>query len=303
MHTLQTLLAYTKTYFLVPLYALLIKLENYLLEVEQPRPQNQQDQGHEQPFFDIFRYPQKLSSYLYQEMVISMMVSMSILTWFYLNIANQLSYLFSCDKVLFAWLSSITFLNITGVVTKAIVLCQIRKLKKHRRIPLLRKHVEALLRMRIYKFSSRISYALSFVYGAWLPKYLLFSQNECSKDYSSMEFNLVMFFSARIIFGFFHFQRLFYKTEFDGGLSIEDLEYIDTGRFEKIEKLGKEKMNRQMEKECSICLFEFSEKSKVSLLPCAFGHLFHKKCIEKWFKTHSNCPICQFDIREYINSA
>ena len=28
------------------------------------------------------------------------------------------------------------------------------------------------------------------------------------------------------------------------------------------------------------------------------GHLYHKKCIDRWFETSVNCPICRIDIRE-----
>jgi hypothetical protein len=30
----------------------------------------------------------------------------------------------------------------------------------------------------------------------------------------------------------------------------------------------------------------------------ACGHLYHKKCIDRWFETSVHCPICRVDIRD-----
>jgi len=43
-----------------------------------------------------------------------------------------------------------------------------------------------------------------------------------------------------------------------------------------------------MEHECSICLDSITRKRKV--LPC--NHIFHSKCINKWFKNLHRCPLC-----------
>lgn len=45
-------------------------------------------------------------------------------------------------------------------------------------------------------------------------------------------------------------------------------------------------------KSCSICLDSFSFGQHHRILECR--HSFHKKCIDKWFKTGNNCPICRF---------
>jgi len=42
---------------------------------------------------------------------------------------------------------------------------------------------------------------------------------------------------------------------------------------------------------CIICLEE--PKKKCCQLKC--GHIFHKRCINKWFRTSSSCPICRKD--------
>ena len=47
------------------------------------------------------------------------------------------------------------------------------------------------------------------------------------------------------------------------------------------------------DKNCSICLEDYSKKDKVVQLDCS--HIFHRNCIETWFqnKDLKNCPLCR----------
>ncbi|CAN8231565.1 unnamed protein product [Cochlearia groenlandica] len=47
--------------------------------------------------------------------------------------------------------------------------------------------------------------------------------------------------------------------------------------------------------DCSICLGEFSEDECLRLLPKC-NHIFHVVCIDRWLKSHSNCPLCRAKI-------
>ena len=42
--------------------------------------------------------------------------------------------------------------------------------------------------------------------------------------------------------------------------------------------------------ECIICFNKFGPKDLIKLLYCK--HIFHKKCLDKWFKKKAVCPIC-----------
>ncbi|XP_054785858.1 RING-H2 finger protein ATL5-like [Prosopis cineraria] len=44
--------------------------------------------------------------------------------------------------------------------------------------------------------------------------------------------------------------------------------------------------------ECAVCLSEFQEDEDGRLLPNC-NHCFHTYCIDTWFRSHSNCPICR----------
>jgi hypothetical protein len=49
---------------------------------------------------------------------------------------------------------------------------------------------------------------------------------------------------------------------------------------------GKERL------ECSVCLSEVADGEKLRTLPkCA--HAFHVECIDLWFQSHDNCPLCR----------
>ena len=43
--------------------------------------------------------------------------------------------------------------------------------------------------------------------------------------------------------------------------------------------------------ECLICLNQFNENDKVSLIKC--GHVYHSKCLSLWFIKKKSCPICR----------
>ncbi|GLJ38563.1 hypothetical protein SUGI_0786310 [Cryptomeria japonica] len=47
--------------------------------------------------------------------------------------------------------------------------------------------------------------------------------------------------------------------------------------------------------ECSVCLSEFQDGEKMRLLPSC-NHSFHASCIDMWFYSHSNCPLCRKNV-------
>ncbi|KAK2979381.1 hypothetical protein RJ640_025754 [Escallonia rubra] len=44
--------------------------------------------------------------------------------------------------------------------------------------------------------------------------------------------------------------------------------------------------------DCAVCLSEFEENESLRLLPKC-NHAFHLPCIDKWLRSHSNCPLCR----------
>ncbi|KAF5731432.1 RING-H2 finger protein ATL5 [Tripterygium wilfordii] len=51
--------------------------------------------------------------------------------------------------------------------------------------------------------------------------------------------------------------------------------------------------------ECAVCLSEFEDDERGRLLPKC-GHIFHNDCIEMWFQSHSNCPLCRSPVQLHI---
>ena len=49
---------------------------------------------------------------------------------------------------------------------------------------------------------------------------------------------------------------------------------------------------------CPISLENFNDSSEVTMIiPCR--HIFNKESLMEWFNSHTNCPVCRFDIRNY----
>ncbi|ESR41673.1 hypothetical protein CICLE_v10013874mg, partial [Citrus x clementina] len=47
--------------------------------------------------------------------------------------------------------------------------------------------------------------------------------------------------------------------------------------------------------DCSVCLSEFEEDESLRLLPKC-NHAFHVACVDRWLKSHSNCPLCRANL-------
>lgn len=67
--------------------------------------------------------------------------------------------------------------------------------------------------------------------------------------------------------------------------------------IKKIKKFKAKKTSR----DCSICYDGFQTNQTLSLLPC--GHYYHPICVQNWFKTQVNCPICRVDLLEYYSDS
>jgi hypothetical protein len=52
------------------------------------------------------------------------------------------------------------------------------------------------------------------------------------------------------------------------------------------------------QKECAICLTDFTTEDKVTPLSCDIKHYFHTTCIEQWVVTNPNCPLCRKAIND-----
>ncbi|KAK7337468.1 hypothetical protein VNO77_18044 [Canavalia gladiata] len=48
--------------------------------------------------------------------------------------------------------------------------------------------------------------------------------------------------------------------------------------------------------DCAVCLSEFADGDEGRLLPNC-NHAFHSHCIDMWFASHSNCPLCRTPVQ------
>ncbi|KAJ8898607.1 hypothetical protein K2173_004220 [Erythroxylum novogranatense] len=52
--------------------------------------------------------------------------------------------------------------------------------------------------------------------------------------------------------------------------------------------------------ECCVCLSEFQDSEEGRVLPkCT--HAFHISCIDMWFQSHSNCPLCRQPVQLHVS--
>lgn len=56
--------------------------------------------------------------------------------------------------------------------------------------------------------------------------------------------------------------------------------------------------------ECTICCQEIKNLDQILKLECACNYFYHTKCIEQWFNTTLNCPLCRTIVkRENLKEA
>lgn len=53
---------------------------------------------------------------------------------------------------------------------------------------------------------------------------------------------------------------------------------------------------------CAICLSSFRFKDSCRRMPPPCLHIFHKKCIDKWFGQSSDCPLCKRSIPKLLEA-
>ncbi|GMP87612.1 hypothetical protein CsSME_00039914 [Camellia sinensis var. sinensis] len=52
--------------------------------------------------------------------------------------------------------------------------------------------------------------------------------------------------------------------------------------------------------ECSVCLAEFGDNDLCRVLPKC-NHCFHIDCVDMWFYSHTNCPLCRTPVKPIEN--
>jgi hypothetical protein len=88
--------------------------------------------------------------------------------------------------------------------------------------------------------------------------------------------------------------RYFPSANFQDVVVYPTAEQINTAT-EQIEYIN----NGSNSTNCPITLDEFEEGEQVTrILHC--GHIFKKSAIENWFCRNVRCPVCRYDIREYV---
>eukprot|EP01061_Rhynchopus_euleeides_P004304 TRINITY_DN1356_c2_g1_i1.p1 TRINITY_DN1356_c2_g1~~TRINITY_DN1356_c2_g1_i1.p1 ORF type:complete len:275 (+),score=42.52 TRINITY_DN1356_c2_g1_i1:295-1119(+) len=77
----------------------------------------------------------------------------------------------------------------------------------------------------------------------------------------------------------------------------ENIGHVSKGLSEDVlEAIPVRKFEGGADTECSICQCPVEAGDEVRGIPC--NDIYHKDCIDQWFKEQSTCPVCRMDIRE-----
>lgn len=96
----------------------------------------------------------------------------------------------------------------------------------------------------------------------------------------------------------------------EGGTTVNPREFEDVkvtltnAEFELLncKNISKENLKDYTNKECNICMDEYTLGNDVIHLDCK--HIFHKECIKNWLlKEKVTCPVCRKDIRETLETS
>jgi hypothetical protein len=81
------------------------------------------------------------------------------------------------------------------------------------------------------------------------------------------------------------------NEEFDYFINCKEIDKI----LCKSEKIKKDDILINNNEHCNICYDNYSIGQFKRVLP-ECKHCFHKKCVDKWLKSKSNCPICRCNL-------
>nr|XP_043638238.1 RING-H2 finger protein ATL16-like [Erigeron canadensis] len=87
------------------------------------------------------------------------------------------------------------------------------------------------------------------------------------------------------------------------GIDSFTVQMIPVTPFKKTSEAGKVNNNQgddHQSSECAICLGEYEDDEWVKTIPSC-NHIFHVSCIDTWFQTHSNCPLCRSDVFDHLD--
>ena len=93
----------------------------------------------------------------------------------------------------------------------------------------------------------------------------------------------------------FRFENKHYYAEADSCISSKKISIWD--KTLNTEKIKIDKKSNLFSDDCSICLSKLKNKSLLKVTSC--GHVFHKKCLEKYISTNQDsgsvplCPLCR----------
>ena len=80
--------------------------------------------------------------------------------------------------------------------------------------------------------------------------------------------------------------------------SQENTEELDENLINKLNVINYDAKKFKQITICGICLAEYTNNSKIIVLPCDRRHCFHESCIKEWLHNKNRCPTCRKPITQ-----
>ncbi|CAK8544360.1 unnamed protein product [Lathyrus sativus] len=114
---------------------------------------------------------------------------------------------------------------------------------------------------------------------------------------SSILFFIIFFVSIRIYFYLRHLRRQRLISSDSRTAPTFAGERLDTSVLKSLPiTTYSSSAARRTLHDCAICLSEYTDGDECRTLPNC-NHVFHSHCIDAWFTSHSNCPLCRTPVQ------
>ena len=227
------------------------------------------------------------------------LTALFITTWFL--VTDKTKEYTSHFAFLYYWLIAGNFLHIVNVLTKVFIIRQLFKIPLTE--TLIVRRLMLLIRSNIFLWNERVSFIMYNFYILGMCK--LACSNICGSIRNNVYricYFIICSFLLRLANIFIRFMVEYYvftrtvtfDTIINHGASAEEIADIPVEDY-RPENMTCEEVNKQW---CGICLEYFQAGDKVTKLPCAKQHYFHRGCTEKWLRNQNVCPYCRHSLRK-----
>ena len=252
---------------------------------------------------DIIRQKDNFMNYIKLEYSVSILFNIMAIIPISIFLKIYFLKISSCDLASLIFLIVLAILKLLEILPKGLILYQTMRVGSNTNDPIMScRRLMYLTRSKIFYYNVIIGYLLLGTYSIFL---LLFKRNLPCKAVPQLHKVtnlLIITFFIRLIISFSNYYLHFkvYSNEIsystndmlsDKGLSPDIVKHIEKCVLTEANIDIYAPITEEKEREiCCICMTPFALSDMIKILPCNKKHIFHLKCIDKWFCHNKNCP-------------